>query len=713
MFEIPDDDDLFSEDNLKDIFDDANGEPEKNEVATHSFALRHPAAFIQEGSQNTQGTETSLGSPQMKKMRVLMDVNHQTNTPSVERHRESKTSIGPCVVGEQDPCTPVQMIQAVDTPSAVFPRRRSLRKFPGPAGILPPARPAEFSSVMRKSPDASTPQVLMEDETNRQEEAACSSQAGGEVFGGTAWQSLLSDLHPGADDVLRKFSVQAMLHKASRRLLPKGKVPLMLGVVDSMDFQGTDASVILRDPSGQMQGTLHREVLKDFSADLQPGAAIVLRQVSVISPSSRTHYLNITGGNIVAIYPASGNQTQPVLPSSLDQSTAAQSSQERMQNYIHSAEVELLEAANAAKESALNKLRRQGSVASNSPATPSSGGLHNQRSPGLFGNTPRASTPSLFAPLRPRMASSSPLPQTPSGGSFQLRNSNVMSQMRTPVPGVRTPNPGMRTPVPGVRTPNPGMRTPVPGVRTPNPGMRTPGVGNFPSSSRMQTPNRNFPQNQHTPTAASTSGSFLPRNFTPSALGGGNFSQGNGARIQPPNPSSVSGINHTFTPNSFQPRNLSANVGTPTLSRFSHATGGMTCNANTNHLRTSSEITVSSNTLQSQSQTHNFSESQASQQSQWSFKRKSTDSAGPAGPNSNTDTSSEQSQEPPAKIQHMGSSNSTWTSSSVRLGALATGSGETSELNAAAVKSCAAEKTCSMWDDDLSDDILSQLSDDF
>ena len=42
-----------------------------------------------------------------------------------------------------------------------------------------------------------------------------SSQAAGEVFGGAAWQSLLADLEPCADDVLRKFSVRAMLHKVS------------------------------------------------------------------------------------------------------------------------------------------------------------------------------------------------------------------------------------------------------------------------------------------------------------------------------------------------------------------------------------------------------------------------------------------------------------------------------------------------------------------
>ena len=54
---------------------------------------------------------------------------------------------------------------------------------------------------------------------------------------------------------LSKLSFQHLsplvLFQAGRRLLPKGKVPLMLGVLDSIDFQGTDASVVLRDRTGK------------------------------------------------------------------------------------------------------------------------------------------------------------------------------------------------------------------------------------------------------------------------------------------------------------------------------------------------------------------------------------------------------------------------------------------------------------------------------
>ncbi|XP_025106250.1 uncharacterized protein LOC112571478 [Pomacea canaliculata] len=151
-----------------------------------------------------------------------------------------------------------------------------------------------------------------------------------------------------------------MLHRAKCRQLPKGKVPLMLGIIDSIDFTGIDAGVVVRDQTGQMQGTLHRDVLRDFGAELQAGAAIVLRQVSVISPSSRTHYLNITSANIVAIYPSQGCTGQVILPGSLLQSSASgQTAQQTLKTYIHTADVELIEEGNKRMENTLVSMRQR------------------------------------------------------------------------------------------------------------------------------------------------------------------------------------------------------------------------------------------------------------------------------------------------------------------------------------------------------------------
>lgn len=40
--------------------------------------------------------------------------------------------------------------------------------------------------------------------------------------------------------------------QASRNLLHKRKVPLIIGVMESLDMQGSDASFVIRDPSGRL-----------------------------------------------------------------------------------------------------------------------------------------------------------------------------------------------------------------------------------------------------------------------------------------------------------------------------------------------------------------------------------------------------------------------------------------------------------------------------
>lgn len=55
-------------------------------------------------------------------------------------------------------------------------------------------------------------------------------------------------------------------------------------------------------PPGSIQGTIHRNLVKEYGEHLQPGTVLVLKQVGVLSPNPRTHYLNITANNLVSLY---------------------------------------------------------------------------------------------------------------------------------------------------------------------------------------------------------------------------------------------------------------------------------------------------------------------------------------------------------------------------------------------------------------------------
>ncbi|XP_071084201.1 uncharacterized protein [Haliotis cracherodii] len=178
------------------------------------------------------------------------------------------------------------------------PKQRHKRKFPGPAGLLPKLSPGQsianvvLTGVSRQNPTES-----------RDDGVILSSQSTDDVFSDQPWSSLVDDLHQESQEILNKYSIASSLQKAAKKLLPEGKVALMFAVLESVDIQGLDASVTLKDRTGKISGTVHREVVKEFAADLQPGVALVLRQISVVSPTCRTHYLNITPKNIVHLYP--------------------------------------------------------------------------------------------------------------------------------------------------------------------------------------------------------------------------------------------------------------------------------------------------------------------------------------------------------------------------------------------------------------------------
>ena len=83
-------------------------------------------------------------------------------------------------------------------------------------------------------------------------------------------------------------------------------------LVGGMERGGAGVCVCLMAPpplhAGEVCGTVHSEVLEEMGPSLGPGAVMLLRQVSVVSPRPRRHHLNITASNLVALYPAQGGR---------------------------------------------------------------------------------------------------------------------------------------------------------------------------------------------------------------------------------------------------------------------------------------------------------------------------------------------------------------------------------------------------------------------
>ncbi|KAL1278384.1 hypothetical protein QQF64_025057 [Cirrhinus molitorella] len=192
------------------------------------------------------------------------------------------------------------------------------RRFPGPAGALPlqvserslddivvsvPQTPAHGAVARLKSEQVSSSQVSEEEEFSRGPWAVMKTEMG------------LDEKNPSC--FLHSYSVVMVLRKAALRQLAKNKVPNMAVVLKSITHTHADAKAVFRDPTGEMQGTVHRRLVEERLGELKTGAVLLLKQVGVFSPSHRNHYLNVTPNNLLRIYPPDGifHNSQPSHPS--------------------------------------------------------------------------------------------------------------------------------------------------------------------------------------------------------------------------------------------------------------------------------------------------------------------------------------------------------------------------------------------------------------
>lgn len=215
----------------------------------------------------------------------------------------------------------VQLVTAANRtpqpPTRTAPQAKA-RRFPGPAGILPHQHSGKsLEEIMVSTPQTPTHGALAKFQT----EIVTSSQASVEEdFGRGPWLTMKSAL--GLDErdptcFLSTYSIVMVLRKAALKQLPRNKVPNMAVMIKSLTRSTMDASVVFKDPTGEMQGTVHRLLLETRQNELKPGSVLLLKQIGVFSPSLRNHYLNVTPNNLVHIYSpdsGDGNFLKPFQP---------------------------------------------------------------------------------------------------------------------------------------------------------------------------------------------------------------------------------------------------------------------------------------------------------------------------------------------------------------------------------------------------------------
>ncbi|KAM9394445.1 uncharacterized protein hrob [Pholidichthys leucotaenia] len=185
------------------------------------------------------------------------------------------------------------------------PHRSRTRRFPGPAGLLPQQPQGQNLDQIV----VSVPQTPAHGVVARLPSQGSSSQAEEDEFSGGAWTAMKTEM--GLDErnpscFLHSYSVVMVLRKAALKQLARNKVPNMAVVLKSIIHTHADAKAVFKDPTGEIQGTVHRRLLEDRVEELKVGAVLLLKQVGVFSPSHRNHYLNVTPNNLLRIYAPNG-----------------------------------------------------------------------------------------------------------------------------------------------------------------------------------------------------------------------------------------------------------------------------------------------------------------------------------------------------------------------------------------------------------------------
>ncbi|KAF6213427.1 hypothetical protein GE061_011146 [Apolygus lucorum] len=172
------------------------------------------------------------------------------------------------------------------------------RRFPGPAGLLPPRRGC--TSLI--APEEFLDELKSEETGPPTEDTELLSQSSGSIFEGGAWSAMLDDLENSGKLLLKRMNLASI--KAIGRNLRSYKVPFLAVLVQSVDESLPDVAVGFKDPTGEMHGVIHRDVWEQFGPDIAVGTVLVLRSVGIMSAgiSSRQHVVNITGRNLTAIY---------------------------------------------------------------------------------------------------------------------------------------------------------------------------------------------------------------------------------------------------------------------------------------------------------------------------------------------------------------------------------------------------------------------------
>ena len=178
-----------------------------------------------------------------------------------------------------------------------------VRKFPGPAGLVNPARPPRPGDKRRVPADPGHRDHCEEiGEQDEEEEEEDLEQC-------LTWRKAIGELRAlGRDQEVLKFNTTWIRGQTGGKPGKGFKIPFFLCKIVKLDTSYNDPRVVFFDDHGKVDGIIHRYVLENYAVEIRPGTVLLVMKATVFTTKKKTS-INITLNNLVAIY----TQQQEVL----------------------------------------------------------------------------------------------------------------------------------------------------------------------------------------------------------------------------------------------------------------------------------------------------------------------------------------------------------------------------------------------------------------
>ncbi|XP_066593651.1 uncharacterized protein [Prorops nasuta] len=191
-------------------------------------------------------------------------------------------------------------------------KKTLIRKFPGPAGLLPDNIDERFCSfTLLFDEDTSNFDTEQRIDQKSPLKDYC-SQNTSNLFSEGAWQLMLNDLPP---NFLKDYEIAKIKKKAQKNFKNYHtvmKVPLLAGLLVQVDYGCDNPSIVLKDFTDTIPGIMHSDIPLKYPGALEQNVVILLHNVGILKIGMLDNKCQILvlPSSLLGIYSNSGKIVQ-------------------------------------------------------------------------------------------------------------------------------------------------------------------------------------------------------------------------------------------------------------------------------------------------------------------------------------------------------------------------------------------------------------------